>query len=212
MTRTKQRGISLLALFALSGALAYFGLNGWQLNFVPAHYIGCLIAIFAVAGMFGINIWYGGPLDPRLDPEAAKADENAIPLAAYHEANPYAAPWSTATRRPSVQIIGIPPGEAPEDVRRCWVGLALPLAIEGPRSRLGYGVLTGPRGLGDMIRHFVAGKFVRQDGYIVDASVAVDILEAHAPHAAQWWRKNAPHAIRPGRRFIFAAEVCREVG
>ena len=44
-----------------------------------------------------------------------------------------------------VRIIATPPGEAPEEVRRAWVGLELPLAAgeTGPHTTPVGGVLTG---------------------------------------------------------------------
>src|SRR5262245_29015032 len=36
-----------------------------------------------------------------------------------------------------VRVTAVPPGEAPEDVRRAWVGLELPLARSGPQRAAG---------------------------------------------------------------------------
>jgi len=54
-------------------------------------------------------------------------------------------------------------------------------------------------------------KAHREKGYVVDAKCAVEILALNAPEAANWWRQNAVSAIRPGRLFVFAAEVCEEL-
>jgi hypothetical protein len=217
MTRVNQRRLWLLAFLGLSSFLVYTGWQGWRANGIPTQYFGYLFGAFAVAGLCGVNIWYGGPFDPRFDPPPTETDDGQESTFPVDDSNPYSAPRSRTSHTPgpaprSVQIIGVPPGEAPEEIRRCWVGLTLPLAVAGPQSRLGSGVLTGPRGLGATITHFFAGKLVRHDGYIVDASAAVEILAAHSPHAAKWWREHVPHAVRPGRKFIFAAQVCREVG
>jgi hypothetical protein len=46
---------------------------------------------------------------------------------------------------------------------------------------------------------------------VVDARTAVDILARHAPEAAAWWEREAPHCLAPGRKFLFHAGVCEEV-
>lgn len=69
--RRKQRrwrGWSLTGLFAVSAFLAVMGKQGWELNGVPTQYIGYFLFAFAMLGAFGVNIWYGGPLDQRNDP------------------------------------------------------------------------------------------------------------------------------------------------
>jgi hypothetical protein len=33
----------------------------------PGQYLGYLIVAIGTAGLLGVNIWYGGPLDPRGD-------------------------------------------------------------------------------------------------------------------------------------------------
>jgi len=148
MSRSQQRGVSLVVLFALSGFLVYVGWQGWRVNYIPAQYLGYLIGAFAVVGLCGVNIWHGGPFDRRFDPPPPVSDlglDSSFPI---DESNPYAAPrTSSASAPPSIQIVGIPPGEAPEEIRRCWVGLTLPLAMAGPQSRLGSGVLSGPRSI-----------------------------------------------------------------
>src|SRR5579871_3824738 len=84
--------------------------------------------------------------------------------------------FAPGARRPrEIRIIAIPPGEAPEEVRRAWVGLVLPLAkrARGPLLARGFGVLTGQREL--------------THGYAVRSRQAVEILSRHAPEAAEWW-------------------------
>ena len=130
--------------------------------------------------------------------------------------NPYTPPRSGEGIQPGrggtpcVRIIGVPPGEAPEPIRRSWVGLVLPLAPgeRGPRSPYTIGVLTGPKGFFDALIGLLLGRLTRQTGYVVDANVAVNLLGGHSPEAARWWLENAPHLLRRGRRFVFSAEVC----
>jgi hypothetical protein len=69
MSRRGYRAFSLVFLFGLAGFLIYLGFDGWVINrSLPAQYIGYLIAVCGVLGMCGVNIWSGGPLDPRKDP------------------------------------------------------------------------------------------------------------------------------------------------
>ncbi|HVS39553.1 MAG TPA: hypothetical protein VMS17_28610 [Gemmataceae bacterium] len=96
-----------------------------------------------------------------------------------------------------VRIIQTPPGEAPDDIRRAWVGVELPLRPgEGqPRRMESVGAVSNE------------GPAVA-DGYIVDGASAVNALAAQSPEAAAWWRQNAPHVVAPGYRLFFPAEVC----
>jgi len=110
-----------------------------------------------------------------------------------------------------IRVINTPPGEAPEDVRAAWVGLELPLVVPGARTRRTLGVVARPKTVFGELVAILIGKTERQSGYIVDAAQAVEILAAHSPDAAKWWRENAPLSIRRGKRFLFATEVCQEV-
>ena len=94
-------------------------------------------------------------------------------------------------------IKSTPPGEAPEHIRRAWVGLTLPLA----RAEMEPGALT------------TVGVLSNQDpemtmGYAVDGRKAVRYLASHEPEAAAWWRNNAPHVFAGGYRLFFPREVC----
>jgi len=48
----------------------------------------------------------------------------------------------------------------------------------------------------------------RRSGYAVSVVEAIAALEAANPEAARWWRENAAHLVKPGRAFVFSAEVC----
>jgi hypothetical protein len=110
-----------------------------------------------------------------------------------------------------VRIISTPPGEAPEDVRKAWVGLVLPLAVSGAQTRQTVGVLSRPKTFLGLLLALLLGRTERQRGYVVDAYRAIEILAKSAPDAARWWRDNAAASIRPGKRFLFSAEACQEV-
>ena len=99
-----------------------------------------------------------------------------------------------------IRIIALPPGEAPEYVRRGWVGLELPLALgeAGPRQITTVGVLSG-RGQETTV------------GYAAPGPTAVALLTHHDREAAQWWRENAPHVLDARFLFVFAVECCEKV-
>ncbi len=112
-----------------------------------------------------------------------------------------------------VRIIALPPGEAPEEIRRAWVGLVLPLAFGefGLRSIAVSGVLSMPRSyFGEIWRRLTfRRKYELQ--YVVSVESALGILEKTAPDTAAWWRANTPHLIVPGGLFAFAADACESV-
>jgi hypothetical protein len=100
-----------------------------------------------------------------------------------------------------LRIKSTPPGEAPEEIRRAWVGVELPLRSceTGTTCISSVGVLSHQYPESAM-------------GYIVDGPSAVAALESQAPAAAEWWRQNAPHVVAPGYRLFFPVEVCERVG
>ncbi len=111
-----------------------------------------------------------------------------------------------------IRIKSTPPGEAPEDIRQAWIGLEIPIPprFAGRRRGFGVGVVSGPKSRLGALFAILLGRRQRAVGYIVEASVAVDLLAAHSPEAAGWWRQNAPSFIEPGRYFLFAADSCEE--
>jgi hypothetical protein len=112
-----------------------------------------------------------------------------------------------------IRITRTPPGEAPEHIRQAWVGLVLPVheRFAGQQRRLGVGVLTGPGTWLGVLLAVLTSRAKCETGYVVEAKVALDLLAAHAPEAAAWWRTNAPRFLEPGRCFLFAAEVCEDI-
>jgi len=114
---------------------------------------------------------------------------------------------------PSVRIIAVPAGEAPAWVREKWVGLELPLAQWSTvaSSRHTFGVLSGPRGFVAQLLGLIGGQFERKRGFKVNAMKAVAILEKTSPEAAQWWRTNATHLMKPSRSLQFEEQVCKVV-
>ncbi len=113
-------------------------------------------------------------------------------------------------KRTFIRIIATPPGEAPEDVRRAWIGVRIPLPLFHRHAKewRSAGVLTGPKSLFARLSGLLSGRFDRRRGFAVSAVEAIAALETGKPAAARWWRENAPQAIKPGKAFVFAAEVC----
>lgn len=108
-----------------------------------------------------------------------------------------------------IEITSRPLGEAPEWVRDQWVGLRLPLLQAKPGRFAGFGVLSGPRSLlVDLLRQLLSQTEVH-DGYLVPAAEAIELLAEQSPDAAAWWRVNAPHMLKWGRRFVFDPGCCR---
>ena len=107
----------------------------------------------------------------------------------------------------------MPPGDAPEDVRKGWIGLELPLPpnVNGPASHLGISVLAAPKNWIGQIFAMLTGRARTRVGYRVETSEALRLLVRHCPEAAEWWYKNTPRLVHPGRYFVFAANCCEEV-
>jgi hypothetical protein len=100
-----------------------------------------------------------------------------------------------------LRILRTPSGEAPEAIRRAWVGIELPLRRGEPEPKYlqSVGVLSqqGPE---------------VTSGYAVDGCAAVAALASQSPAAAAWWWKNAPRVLASGYRLFFPPEVCERVG
>ncbi len=113
-------------------------------------------------------------------------------------------------KRSYIRIIATPPGEAPEEVRRAWVNVRLPLLLFHRRAKdwRSAGVLTGPKTFLARLSALFSGRLERKNGYAVAVVEAIAALEAVNPAAAKWWRENSPQLIRPGKAFVFASEVC----
>jgi hypothetical protein len=97
-------------------------------------------------------------------------------------------------------IVRTPPGEAPEEIRRAWVGIELPL-------RRGETEPSAFQTVG-VVSHQGAEM---STGYAVRGRAAVDALASLSPEAAAWWRENAPHVVARGYRLWFPSDVCQRV-
>src|SRR5437867_3149798 len=66
--------------------------------------------------------------------------------------------------------LSAPPGEAPADIRRAWVGLTLPIVGRGPMTGFGSGVLT----ILELLWRLVTFRMQVHEGYAVDVATAID--------------------------------------
>ena len=108
-----------------------------------------------------------------------------------------------------LRITSTPQGEAPEWVRKWWVGLELPLVDETEEAQEleTIGVLSGAR---TEFGQFLEGIFDEPEivsGYVVESLVAIEILAVASPEAANWWRVHVPDSVVSGETFIFDADA-----
>lgn len=75
--RRRWRLGAFAALMAAAWLLLYFGEKGLRIDSLPAQYLGYILLVFCLLGAAGVNIWYGGPLDPRGDPPTAPLGDNS---------------------------------------------------------------------------------------------------------------------------------------
>lgn len=94
----------------------------------------------------------------------------------------------------SIKIISIPPGRAPERVRKEWVGLVIPLPEPLPRtSRARVGVFS---------ELFIGRR--EEENYFVETRIALPILFSKSRDAAVWFLAHA----HLERRIQFDRRVC----
>lgn len=109
-----------------------------------------------------------------------------------------------------IRIVDTPIGEAPEHVRRAWVGLEFTV-VKGPKKVWVTGSLTGPKTLGGFLLRVLKGqRFPRVTGYLVKAPEALGMLRAKQPEAAAWLEQNCPQIFSYGGRLFFDAKACQE--
>ncbi|WP_166820674.1 hypothetical protein [Thalassoroseus pseudoceratinae] len=77
--RCRWRLISLGFLLVVGLACVFAGHHGWEFESLPAYWLGYLLLLIAGLGAVGVNVWYGGPLDPRFDPSLTDEDLVADP-------------------------------------------------------------------------------------------------------------------------------------
>lgn len=76
-TRSGYRRGTLVIVALLGTGCVYAGAGGWLLNGLPAQSVGYMLFVLAGLEPLGVNVWYGGPLDPRLDPVRETGEREA---------------------------------------------------------------------------------------------------------------------------------------
>lgn len=94
-----------------------------------------------------------------------------------------------------IKIIDVPPGQAPDWVRKEWVGLIMPVAENLPPIISACGVL--------------GGKVENPNGYPIETSIAIEALTKKSPEAAQWWKDNV--SLNCISWLVFHQKVCQLV-
>ena len=110
-----------------------------------------------------------------------------------------------------IQIISLPKGEAPEEIRKSWIGLQLIADDASPAAVPIYHVITGPRSRLGMLIQRLRGLEERWEGYVVNARDAVDALAKVDPKAAAWWYANTAHLMDGKHPLVFDKGCCRVV-
>lgn len=97
----------------------------------------------------------------------------------------------------TLKIVALPPGEAPEEIRRAWIGVEIPLRkhSSSPITMSTVGVVSGK-------------GTETATGYSVGGAEALAALGAYNPEALAWWKNNARHTSQYGYVFLFPTEVC----
>ena len=93
-----------------------------------------------------------------------------------------------------IEITRTPPGQAPEEVRKAWIGMKLP--------SIGRDMGQEPGS--------VRSDHSSDGGYMVEAPVALAALKIYNPVAFEWWMNYNPVLLFMGK-LIFHADVCKEV-
>jgi len=102
-----------------------------------------------------------------------------------------------------VRITGIPHGEAPEWVRKEWVGLL----IEGLSTRQrdafeeAIGLKDNTPSVGILSRNTIPLDDLSDKDLETDARIAIERLRDKSPEAARWWDENYSTEAIPLFRF-----------
>jgi hypothetical protein len=97
---------------------------------------------------------------------------------------------------PKIRIIATPPGQAPEEIRKSWVGLEMETLGQVPADAVLCGAVDG------------RPSEVNNNGFRVTASEALRVLEAAAPKAARWWQERSVLRDGSAAELVFKKDVC----
>ena len=92
----------------------------------------------------------------------------------------------------SIEIIKLPPGDPPEEIRKAWIGCRITLTEQPKQPIKQRGVL--------------GGKAQNEGGYHVSGWAAMQVLKRRNEAAAAWWYRNVPNIEHT--ELIFAKDVC----
>jgi len=97
-----------------------------------------------------------------------------------------------------IRIVSIPGGQAPEEIRRAWVGVKIPVdeSVEQPSIQDTGGVIAR----GD--------QPVPKRVFTVFALDAFGALKEHDAEAWGWWNCNAQQFFCEGRHLLFDESAC----
>jgi len=84
VTPQAQRYLTLIGFFVASGYFVWLGDEARIFGVLPARPVGYLFAAIAIAGLLGLNIWVGGPLDKRKDADLADKTKSRSYRVIYH--------------------------------------------------------------------------------------------------------------------------------
>src|SRR5262245_49030400 len=78
--RKRRFGRKFMSCWAIGGGIlfAVFG-GGWLVNGIPVSWLGYVLVLIGVLGLLGVNVFYGGPLDLRLDREPQRSQRPEEP-------------------------------------------------------------------------------------------------------------------------------------
>lgn len=96
-----------------------------------------------------------------------------------------------------IKITSIPSGEAPEWVRKEWVGLEMPLGKSPEDVEIVFGVIGGPPDTENL------------GGYPVRTEEAIRILEKKSPAAATWWKERPVGSF--ATYLVFGKQFCKYI-
>src|SRR5436190_24026483 len=73
----KRKGMRrFMSFWCMAGGLLFviFG-REWLVNGLPVHWVGFALILLGILGLAGVNVFYGGPLDLRLDKPQPSRDQ-----------------------------------------------------------------------------------------------------------------------------------------
>ncbi len=109
-------------------------------------------------------------------------------------------PGLPAPQTVRIRVLKMLDGEAPDEVRRAWIGLIL-AALNGPDGPVHQ---VGTKGVTSGEAQGIKAA------YLVPTAAALTVLSQANPAAARWWQDNISYAASD-RPLVFPAEACEVV-